>query len=191
MKGILTRLVEVPSLRKAGALLTAAALLLLTGIVQAAVTQTVDWRVIGGGGGHAEAAPYALDGTIGQAVVGVDSNGPYDLCAGFWCRPRAAACEQITGVTISGPTTGVGGTTYTFGVTITPPTATLPIAYTWSPAPDSGQGTANASYTWTTPGTRSIQVTVSNCGGAGTATDTHTITIESHIYLPLVLRDFS
>ncbi len=48
---------------------------------------TVDWSVIGGGGGHGEAAPYSLDGTIGQAVVGVASN-PADglsLCSGFWC----------------------------------------------------------------------------------------------------------
>jgi hypothetical protein len=89
MRGILMGLVKVPSLRKAGALLTLVALLLLTGIALAAVTQTVDWWVVGGGGGHADAGIYALDGTLGQAVVGVDSNDPYELCAGFWCTALA------------------------------------------------------------------------------------------------------
>jgi hypothetical protein len=49
----------------------------------------VDRLVIGGGGGHAEAAAYALDSTMGQAVTGVHSHGPYALCAGFWCAARA------------------------------------------------------------------------------------------------------
>ena len=48
-------------------------------------TPAIDWSVIGGGGGHAETAPYTLDGTIGQAMVGMVSNGPYELCSGFWC----------------------------------------------------------------------------------------------------------
>jgi len=68
-----------------------------------------------------------------------------------------------------------GSTTYIFTATITPPNATPPVVYTWSPAPLSGQGTAVASYQWTTPGTYVITVTVTNCGG--TFADTHTITI--------------
>jgi len=66
--------------------LTLAALLLLTGVILAnGVTPTVDWWVIGGGGRHIDATPYALDGTIGQAVVGVATDTGYELCAGFWC----------------------------------------------------------------------------------------------------------
>ena len=57
--------------------------LLLTGLVLA--QGVVDWDVTGGGGGHAEAGIYSLDGTIGQAIVGRISNTPYELCAGFWC----------------------------------------------------------------------------------------------------------
>jgi hypothetical protein len=72
-------------MKRTAILIAVVALLLLAGIVQAAVTQTVDWRVMGAGGGHAEAAPYALDGTIGQAVVGTAADTGSDLCSGFWC----------------------------------------------------------------------------------------------------------
>ena len=48
-------------------------------------TPAIDWSVIGSGGEHAETAPYTLDGTIGQAMVGMVSNGSYELCSGFWC----------------------------------------------------------------------------------------------------------
>jgi hypothetical protein len=41
--------------------------------------------VIGGGGGHSQAGHYVMDATIGQAVVGMFSTAPYELCAGFWC----------------------------------------------------------------------------------------------------------
>jgi len=46
---------------------------------------TVERWVIAGGGGHAEAAPYSLDGTIGQSVVGTAGDFPRLLCSGFWC----------------------------------------------------------------------------------------------------------
>ena len=79
-------LVKVGSLRKAGeAILPLTALLLLAGVALAANGYEISLYVIGGGGGRSEAAPYTLDGTIGQAVVGVVGNSPYELCAGFWC----------------------------------------------------------------------------------------------------------
>jgi hypothetical protein len=55
------------------------------GNVTARVLQTIDWSVIGGGGGHAESGIYILDGTIGQPVIGVASASPYEVCSGFWC----------------------------------------------------------------------------------------------------------
>lgn len=64
-------------------------LILLVGGASAQGPLTIDWFVIGGGGGHAEAAPYALDGTIGQAMVGVVSSASYELCSGFWCGAAA------------------------------------------------------------------------------------------------------
>lgn len=49
--------------------------------------QGIDWDVIGGGGGiRNQSAPYTLDGTIGQALVGVSVDTELELCSGFWCR---------------------------------------------------------------------------------------------------------
>jgi hypothetical protein len=61
--------------------------LLLAGVALANGTPAVDWYVIGGGGGHVESGDgvYALDGTIGQAVVGTATDTGYELCSGFWC----------------------------------------------------------------------------------------------------------
>ncbi|MEJ2734920.1 MAG: hypothetical protein P8189_15360 [Anaerolineae bacterium] len=61
------------------------ACLLVAGVAQAYRASAADWWVIGGGGGHVATAPYTLDGTVGQAVVGTVSQVPYDLCTGFWC----------------------------------------------------------------------------------------------------------
>lgn len=82
------------AMKRTALLLTLAALLLpvlsvaegLTGIALANGTPTIDWDVIGGGGGHAEAGIYALDATIGQAVVGPATDTDFELCSGFWCR---------------------------------------------------------------------------------------------------------
>ena len=60
-------------------------LLLLAGVTSAQNAPSIDWSVIGGGGGHAEAGRYALDATIGQPVAAVSSGGAYQLCAGYWC----------------------------------------------------------------------------------------------------------
>lgn len=61
------------------------ALLLLAGVALANGIHLVDWDVIGGGGGHVEAAPYSLDYTIGQAVVGIATGTNGELCSGYWC----------------------------------------------------------------------------------------------------------
>jgi hypothetical protein len=57
----------------------------LAGVVLAQGTLAIDRHVIGGGGAHLETGIYALDGTIGQPVVGMISSTPYELCSGFWC----------------------------------------------------------------------------------------------------------
>jgi len=67
-------------------ILTVTALaILLAAVALANGGPSIDWYVIGGGGGHSEAGSYALDGTVGQAVVGITSSGGYELCSGFWC----------------------------------------------------------------------------------------------------------
>ena len=61
------------------------AFFLLASVALAQGTPAIPWSVLGGGGGHAEAAPYALDGTLGQPIVGLATASSLDLCAGYWC----------------------------------------------------------------------------------------------------------
>lgn len=82
-------LAKVSNIRKASILLISAALLLLTSVALANGPPSLVRWVIGGGGGHAETPPYALDFTLGQSVVGVVSSSPYELCLGFWCETAA------------------------------------------------------------------------------------------------------
>ena len=93
----------------------------------------------------------------------------------------------LTGATITGPTNGFTGTLYTFTGNITPPDATPPITYTWSPEPASGQSTASAQYRWATPGVYTVTLTAENCGG--TFIDTHTITISAPPVCSIPLED--
>jgi hypothetical protein len=60
-------------------------LFLLNSAVLASATPGIDWWVIGAGGGSASDGMYALNGTLGQATVGISADDPYRLCAGFWC----------------------------------------------------------------------------------------------------------
>ncbi|KPL16754.1 MAG: hypothetical protein AMJ93_15460 [Anaerolineae bacterium SM23_84] len=101
------------------------------------------------------------------------------------------ACVAIHGVEISGPTSGYTHTLYVFTADVTPTSASAPITYTWSPAPNAGSD-AVVSYSWATTGTQTITVTAENCGGS--ATDTQTIPIRTRgtyaVYLPLILKAF-
>ncbi|MBN1875210.1 MAG: cellulase family glycosylhydrolase [Anaerolineae bacterium] len=85
--------------------------------------------------------------------------------------------SPLTGVTISGPASGVTGTTYTFNAVHAPTGATPPIAYIWSPAPQRGQSLTSACYQWNTIGAYTVQVTASNCEGTHSADATHVISI--------------
>ena len=72
--------------------------LLLASAALAAATQSVDWSVISGGGGHAESGDgiYTLDATLGQPVVGMASDAAgIELCAGFWCGGAAETARHI------------------------------------------------------------------------------------------------
>ena len=100
--------------------------------------------------------------------------------------------SPLTGVGISGPTEGYVSTAYVFTAVITPSDATSPITYTWTPQPESGQGTDSVSYEWATPGVYTITLTAENCGGP--VSDTHAIAIEApewYVYLPLVVRNYA
>jgi hypothetical protein len=94
-------------------------------------------------------------------------------------------------VTIAGPLSGTANTLYAFSASASPLTATLPVTFTWSPAPNSGQGASQATYSWSNTGQKTIQVLASN--PVNSVSDSHTILITapapvSRIYLPAFLR---
>lgn len=85
-------------------------------------------------------------------------------------------------VSIDGPSAGQTGVSYIFTATVNPPTATLPITFTWQ-ATDQPQVTQTSglsdtlSFTWLITGSKRITVTATNA--AGSVTGTHAITIDS------------
>lgn len=171
-------------------------------------TNTTDWDGLGTivtGTHNLWADPlFAADGYhISTGSPAIDQGLPTEVTSDVDGNPRDLlpdlgadeifACSPLTGVTITGPTNGYTGVFYAFSAAISPPGATPPIVYTWSPEPASGQGNANASYTWTTEGDQTIAVTASNCNGEGSASDDHLITLIGgiewkFIYLPSILK---
>jgi uncharacterized repeat protein (TIGR01451 family) len=80
------------------------------------------------------------------------------------------------GVDIIGPTSGSVHTDYVFTAVASPFAATRPFDYsTWSPTPESGQGSASATYNWPVSGPQTIAVTATSVDG--TFSDTHSIDI--------------
>jgi hypothetical protein len=77
----------------------------LTGIViimsatsVTAQNYSIDWYVIGSGGGTSQNSNYQLSGTIGQPIVGISSSPDYSLEAGFWVSNSiAGGCSYIDG----------------------------------------------------------------------------------------------
>jgi hypothetical protein len=62
-----------------------AGLLLARVVLAAPSAAAIDWWYIGGGGGNDTVGVSSLDGMVGQSVIGMDSEGVCDLCAGFLC----------------------------------------------------------------------------------------------------------
>ena len=58
--------------------------LLFVGMVQAQDTPSLEWWVIGSGGGSATVGNTTLDSTIGQWVAGSNTAGSTELGSGFW-----------------------------------------------------------------------------------------------------------
>lgn len=72
-------------MKRRATLIALAMLLILASIVSADGVPTIDWWVVGGGGGSADAGSYRLSGTVGQPIAGIASGSTRQLCAGFWC----------------------------------------------------------------------------------------------------------
>jgi hypothetical protein len=92
-----------------------------------------------------------------------DAAGSYTLT--LTCTSAQVCDHPLTGVSLSGPSSGETGETLAFTASPQPPNATLPIAYTWSAdGLLTGQGTSSATYRWDTAGGKTVQVTARNCG---------------------------
>jgi 5-hydroxyisourate hydrolase-like protein (transthyretin family) len=87
----------------------------------------------------------------------------------------SSGATPVSGVTISGPTTGYTHTSYTFNAAVSPIAATTPITYVWqatgqSSVTHTGGGTSDSiNFTWATAGTKTITVTASNRLGSATS----------------------
>jgi hypothetical protein len=80
-------------------------------------------------------------------------------------------CVPVTGAQVEGPGLLPLGIAGRFTATAGPISATLPFTYTW----DNGRVDPTATYTWSTTGTHTLEVTVSN--GCGQGTGAHTVTV--------------
>jgi PKD repeat protein len=88
--------------------------------------------------------------------------------------------QAVTGVAISGPTTGNAGETYTFTAQASPSDATLPVTYTWqideqAPVTHVGDISHQLALSWPDAGTYTLAVTATNAGGS--AADSHTVAL--------------
>lgn len=95
-------------------------------------------------------------------------------------------------VTVTGPTAGEVGQSYSFMGTVLPDNTTTPLTYEWlatghSPILHTGGLVDTAVFTWNEPGIKQITVTASNSGG--TVTATHTITITTANQPPTAVDD--
>ncbi|MBN2393206.1 MAG: exo-alpha-sialidase [Anaerolineae bacterium] len=102
---------------------------------------------------------YAVWGDFRRANWDIESAALQGVCA-----------IPLQNVSISGPSTTQTGVPVDLEAVITPPDATPPLTFVWTPAPAAGQGTAKATYYWQEPATYDVQVVVSNCGSTVTAT---------------------
>ncbi|MBN2007206.1 MAG: hypothetical protein JXA21_27900 [Anaerolineae bacterium] len=51
---------------------------------QSSASYDFSWHVLAGGGERAASTNYAMDGTLGQAVVGLSDGALYGMSSGYW-----------------------------------------------------------------------------------------------------------
>jgi hypothetical protein len=69
-----------------GLLLSLLIVLATVGIVGAQTSTSFDlsWYVLAGGGSRAESASHALNGTLGQGIVGLSDSTSFQMQSGYW-----------------------------------------------------------------------------------------------------------
>ena len=124
-------------------------------------------------------------GQVGQySSLALDSAGLphisyYDSYPNFSLKYAQVTFSTPETVAIVGPELGYVNAPYAFAAATSPITATAPLTYTWMPEPDGGQGTSVVTYTWNTPGFKSITTMAAYAGGM--VTDTHTILVRAPV----------
>ncbi|MCC6167293.1 MAG: DUF11 domain-containing protein [Caldilineaceae bacterium] len=88
---------------------------------------------------------------------------------------EAGCPNPVAAVALSGPSASQRGIVQVFTAQAAPWGATPPITYTWSPPPETGQGTDTATYRWAAVGRYTVSVRAENCGGS--ATDSRTVQV--------------
>jgi hypothetical protein len=94
-------------------------------------------------------------------------------------------CQPVLTVEVTGSTFLFVGENGVFTATHSPPTATIPLTFTW----DNGTVGPTATYSWATPGTYTLAISGSNlCGSTGA---TFTVQVlpppPQYVYLPIIL----
>lgn len=113
--------------------------------------------------------------TAGSKTVNVTVSG----CGGSASASHAVAislppptCEfPLTGLALTGPTTGLTGVSYAFDGAAAPANATLPITHTWQATDHASQQliggvNSNRNYTWDSPGAKVVSLESANCGAS-------------------------
>jgi hypothetical protein len=132
---------------------------------------------------------YAYQNELGWTIEVVDATGQvgeygsmalngagwphisyYDRTNGDLKYAYRPDCVPLEAVTATGPLHLPAGITGLYTATHEPPSATLPVDYTW----DNGDEGPTSTYSWTIPGVHSLHVTGTNdCGQAGHTLGVH------------------
>ncbi len=133
--------------------------------------------VVHAGGGISDTATFNWS-TAGTKTITVTADNGYGSVMN---TTQVVISVPPTGVTISGPASGVTNASYNYVAPVTPASTTQPITYTWQATGQStmvhtGGGISDtATFNWSTAGTKTITVTANN--GYGSAMNTKQVIV--------------
>jgi hypothetical protein len=137
--------------------------------------------------------PQGTAGAQAITVTAMNAAGAVTATRAFSISAASPSLVPLTGLVVSGPSSGVVNTDYVFTATVSPVTATLPITFTWQatgqiPLTRTGPSSSDSiTFTWPlgAAGDQVITATAANAGGA--ATSALGVTIAAYkVYLPIV-----